>query len=86
MEAIKKFLIPTQNKFFIMALLFAIFSAISPFIYKYIVLHAKLVGLPMPYALIGDTEDFFVTNLLIDLAFWYIMASFLEYLNKVTRK
>lgn len=86
MKAIKNFLTPTYTKFFTMAVLFAVFSAISPLLYKYIVLHAKLVGLPMPYALMGESEAFFTFNLLIDLAFWYIVASLLDYLNKVTRK
>ena len=86
MKDVKKFLMPTINKFFIMAILFAITSAVSPLLYRYIVLDAKLVGLPMPYTLVGNTKDFFIANLLLDLAFWYIVASFLEYLNRVTRE
>jgi len=90
-----KFFKLTLPKFLTTSVLFGIFSAISPILYRYLILDAHVRGLPMPFALIKDDcmaglsvcpSTFFWWNLAIDLVFWYVVACVLVYLNEVIKK
>lgn len=83
-----EFLKFTPKKFLLAAALFALVSAVSPLLYGYVVLDAKLVGLSLPYVLEGFecgnecVSNVFWFQLLLDLAFWYLMASLIFHPNK----
>ncbi len=83
----EKFLTPTPHKAFLTAVLFAVTAAISPLIYKYLILNARLTGLPLPFFFRGTNfATFFWAYLVVDLVFWYLMACVLAHLGKVIKK
>ena len=95
LEFVMRFFKLTLPKFITTSVLFGVFAAISPSLYRYIILDAHVRGLPMPFALIKDdcisglvecSSTFFWWNLTIDLVFWYLVACVLFYLNDVIRK
>ena len=75
-------------------ILFFIFSAISPPLYRYLVLDAHLRGLPFPFVLVGDSckgvmsecAQFFGVNFAVDLIFWYLVANLFDYLDEQIKK
>ena len=83
----EKFLQPTPKKFLITALLFAAFAAISPAIFRVLVLDAHLRGLPLPFAFqTAQTTEFFWLSFFVDLGFWYLAACLFAYLNRLVQK